>query len=186
MKKLSLSAFLFICVFTKLAGAQGGYVINQKNDTIRCYEVKTNSFDKVKFKVKAKDAIQTAYPDVIKEFQTSSDSSIFVAKRVFDTVKGNYLKWIERGRINFYKIISRANDYYWYASKNNDSLHCLRIDYYKGVLNSGNKKLKKIFIEMISDQPALLAEFKANNDYDADTIQTVIANYNIAAAAGKK
>lgn len=186
MKIAYLSLLVFICVYVNHANAQVGYIITQKNDTIKG-EVKMRAFGGAKFKpANNVEPISISF-DTIKEYQLS-DSSVYVLKRIPRSTanilsKPQILQRLEHGRINLYQYVAPAGDRItsWYASKGTDSLVTLKTsDIF--IVGAGTKKeRRKSLSDMFADQPDIQKAFDAEKKFDFHTIWMYILKYNMAA-----
>jgi len=190
MKLFLLSLLVFICIFMGKANAQVGYIITQKNDTIKG-ELRMRAFGGAKFKPENKDDISVSF-DTIKEYQLS-DSSVFVIKRIPRSTanilsKPQILQRLEHGRINLYQYVPPAGDpiITWYASKESDTLITLKTS--DIFLAGGGSKKKRIAIlsNMFADEPDVQAAFNATGKFDFNTIHIYIRRYNKAASGTGK
>ena len=191
MKIACLSLLIFTYIFMDRANAQIGYIITQKNDTLKG-EFVLSGFGKPKFKPANKADFRTIDLDTIKEYQLS-DSSVFVLRPVPRSTanliaKPQVLQRLEHGRINLYMYQAPAGDHIitWYASKGADSLITLKTsDIF--LVGGGSKKSRKAALaNMFADQPDVQAAFIATAKFDFDTIRTYIRRYNKKASAWSK
>ncbi|MGZ3813925.1 MAG: hypothetical protein ACXVJN_19390 [Mucilaginibacter sp.] len=161
------------------------YVINNHNDTIKC-EIITTLFGKVKYQpvTATDDKYIRVKPAEIKEYYVAKDSSTYVPVTLPGSTDAEYLKLVERGRINLYEKITQtysqygngSTNYYWYVSKGNSPLKELKSN---TMFNDGSRKDRKgIFMDMISDDAPLLAEFTSEDKFSFDKLQYYVQKYN--------
>jgi hypothetical protein len=194
--------FLFIfslVILTNTSFAQRiGYIITQKNDTIYCdkvefvglnfnYKINFNFKYKInyKYRVKRNDDFKDIDITNIKEFQLTSDSSIYIAKLLPDNDKTEFVQWLERGRVNVYQhwlppINGGQSDIIWYFSKDNGPLVPLITN--RLSLPMSRKDRKKAFINLLSEQPDLVTWYEADDFFEFDNLRDYIHRYNGAEA----
>ncbi len=186
MRVACLSLLIFACIFIGKANAQAGYIITQKNDTIKG-EVKIRAFGGPQFKPLNKADLISIDVDTLKEYQLS-DSSVFVLRSIPRSTanliaKPQALQRLEHGRINLYMYQAPAGDHIitWYASKGTDSLITLKTsDIF--LVGGGSKKSRKAALSGIfADQPDVQSAFNATGKFDFETIRLYIRKYNRAA-----
>jgi hypothetical protein len=201
--KLKLLLLTSICLLLSTAKifAQDGdttkkfndYVITLKNDTVKCH-IGRRFLGKLTYKV---DGVRGAKPfdaDSVKGFYRSEDSSFFVSKRLPETGHLFFVRPLEQGKINLYErrsggtslhdgnIEGNGTSFFWYVSKNNDSLKFIKIGTVEGIyFGSSRKSREKIFMDLIADNPALLDKYKEERkttNYNFELIQFYVKLYN--------
>src|ERR1700743_2783568 len=108
MKTIPLTLLVFACITFSKADAQVGYIITQKNDTLKG-EFKLTDFGRPRFKALNASDVVSVNLDTIKEYQLS-DLSVYVLKRIPRsstslTAKPQILQRLEHGRINLYQYV---------------------------------------------------------------------------------
>ncbi len=77
---------------------------------------------------------------------------------------------VSGGLLSTYSLID------WYAEKGLESPVYVKSN--RVIINKGRSERKADFISLISDKPAVLDEFKKDNDYSFDTIRDIVHLYN--------
>ena len=203
--KLTTLTAIFLLLFCARAFAQddiidgfNGYLINFKNDTIKCqigasYLSATLTFRlKLRYRVDTTRDFKKINPDSVKEFYWSHDSSTYVSKVLPKDDKPVFVELLEKGRINLYQSLHASiaitmnvsSLTQWYANKNADSLKQIKIAS-TNLLGNGaigsHKDREKAFMDMIADNPDLLDRYKAarkSADYSFELIRYYIKTYN--------
>ncbi len=156
------------------------YVINLKNDTIRC-TIKTSFFGNGGYNVQWKTGQEKKWKKMdgnfVKEYFTAQDTNTFIFKQVPGNEKMNFVQWVERGKINLY------SDFYGnelYANKDESELKLIKVN--TALFAKGTHKSRiKAFMDMIADNPDLLSRFKEarkNADYSFELIRYYIKTYD--------
>ena len=183
MKISCLSLLIFACIFINKVNAQAGYIITQKNDTVKG-ELKIRAFVRPQFKLANKTDFTPITLDTLKEYQLK-DSSVWVAKRLPTTsmnfiAKPQFVLLLEKGKINLYQ--QTGTDRYhlrtWYVAQNPDSLVAIKTDDIFLAGGGSKKGRKEILAAMFADQPDIQATFNATSKFDFDTIRLYIRKYN--------
>ena len=191
MKIARLLLLVFTCIFINKVNAQAGYIITQKNDTIKG-EVKMRAFGRPQFKPSNKADFKPIVLDTLKEYQLK-DSSIWVTKRLPTTSmnfisKPQFVQLLETGKINLYQ--QTGTDRYrlrtWYVAQTPDSLIAIKTDDIFLAGGGGKKGRQEILSNMFADQPDVQAAFNATGKFDFDTIRLYIHKYNQGTAATSK
>jgi len=191
MKIACLLLLVFICIFINKVNAQAGYIITQKNDTVKG-ELKIRAFGRPVFKPANKVDFTAVNIDTLKEYQLK-DSSVWVAKTLPTTSMNFYSKpqfvlLLEKGKISLYQ--QTGTDRYhlrtWYVAQNPDSLVAIKTDDIFLAGGSGKKGRKEILSNMFADQPDIQAAFNATGKFDFDTIRLYIHKYNKGTVATSK
>lgn len=170
------------------------YVLNLKNDTIRCHIIKVKGPDSnlaVKYRIAEGQSAKTLSADSVRELFFSDDSSVYMPKYLPNLRKHGFLQVIERGKINLYQFLreqATTSTYVgisvWYASKNMDTLKIVNTSVFSliNIYHTGTRKEhKKAFMELIADNPELLARFKTaieSADFSYDLTRYYIKTYN--------
>lgn len=191
MKIACLSFLVFTCIFIGKANAQAGYIITQKNDTIKG-ELKIRAFGRPVFKPADKADFTPIILDTLKEYQLK-DSSVWVAERLPTTSmnfisKPQFVQLLETGKIRLYQ--QTGTDRYrlrtWYVAQTPDSLIAIKTDDIVLAGGGSKKGRKEILAAMFADQPDIKAAFNATGKFDFDTIRLYIHKYNQGTAASSK
>lgn len=159
------------------------YIISLKNDTIKCH-IGSRFLGKLTYKV---DGARRAKPfdaDSVNGFYRSEDSSLFVPRRLPGADKLIFLRLVEGGKIKLYEhkvSDTKSTSFFWYVSKNNDSLQFIKISTMGIYIGSSRKKREQIFMDLIADNPALLDKYKEERkttNYNFELIQFYVKLYN--------
>jgi len=197
MKKICFLIILSIFTFIHHSFAQQpGYVITQTNDTIKCI-VKNGLFGSTKYQLQNGD-FKKITKKSIKEYQLTSDSSVYIIQYPDEEDVPEFLQWVERGKINLYQQISSSGTYNastnmttnsstntWYISKNDSALILLKTNGWFTFGGGSHKERETTYLEMISDDPKVLADLKQANSFGFKTIRKYIKQYNQDAAEKK-
>jgi len=158
------------------------FVINKKGDTIKC-DFKRPFLGKLRYQPIDANSYIKITTDDIKEYYTVKDSSLTVATVLPDKTNPEFVTLLERGRIRMYEKVvvtysqyGSTYTYYWYVNKGNDPLKQLKAT---TIFTDGSRKERKnMFAEMIADDPALMEQFKADNDFGIKRLQYYVHQYN--------
>ncbi|MDO3626179.1 hypothetical protein [Mucilaginibacter sp. BT774] len=159
------------------------YIISLKNDTIKCH-LGSRFSGKLTYKVDGAHRAKPFDADSVNGFYRSEDSSFFVPRRLPGADKLTFLRLLERGKINLYeKNASNANSisFFWYVSKNNDSLKFIKIGTTGIYIGSSRKSREQVFMNLIADNPALLDKYKEerkSTNYNFELIEFYVKLYN--------
>ncbi len=188
MKKIILLTFLFVCFFVKLSNAQEGYVITQKNDTIKC-DVRSWGYGGAKYKT-AEGKTVKIYVNDFKEYRFTKDSTIYRAKFLFGGKKQDFLALLENGKICLYGYSinyggALGNYGQLYVIKSTDTTNKLSPIVIGGLGYDGPNRTerKKILFDMMSDEPKIANAYKAEDTLNPDKVRKYVQMYNKAAAA---
>lgn len=192
MKKFYLLVPLFFISYILFA-ENTPYVITSKNDTIKCAKVKGVFLGKgIKYKVKSSDDFKTANMDSVKEYMLSGDSLPYRSVTLEKESQPLFLRVIENGKICLYEAITYSYGAYgattittrWYASKNNAPAFFLKTTALN-IFEKNQDTRKKLFSDMISDDPSVLAMFKADDSFSFKSLRKYVHEYNRTAPPGK-
>ena len=191
MRTVFLASLLLTCTFINRTNAQAGYIITQKDDTIKG-EVKLPAFGRPKFKPVNAANFRSFNLGTVKEYQLSKDSSVFCLKNIplssANLVsKVQPLRRLEHGSINLYEYVAPSGSqlFTWYISKGADSLIALKTSDVFLVGNGSKKERRQILSDMFADQPDAQKAFDASGKFDFDTIRRSIRSYNKATSTLK-
>ena len=159
------------------------YVINTHNDTIKC-EMRTTLFGAVKYQPIASNGkfIKVTTKE-IKEYYTAKDSSTHVAITLPDRNDPEYVKLLERGKINLYEqlVVSYSQygsnrNYYWYISKDNSPLKQIKSN---TIFTDGSRKERREYLAgLMAEDQAVVDEFKNESDFSLKKLTYFIHKYN--------
>jgi len=190
MRPYLLLLLFVILLPTKLFAQKSVYVIDLKNDTIKCYRVEENDFGGIRYKTDATSKFISGDEKTIKEYQLNSDSSIHVAFTLIPKFGPEFIQLLEKGKIclyvdYFYGPTSKITNYF--VSKNQGDIIGIKTNglmpfdkYY------GNREFrKKEFISLLNDDPQVSTAYQAENSFEFDSIRKYIKQYNQDAALKK-
>ena len=158
------------------------YVINKKGDTIKC-DFKKPLLGRLRYQPIGANSFIKVTTDEIIEYYTVKDSTLSVAAVLPNNTEPEFLTLLERGKINMYeKIVTSYSQYgstttfYWYINKDGDLLKQLKAT---TIFTDGSRKDRKnMFADMIADDPTLMEQFKADNDFSIKRLQYYVHQYN--------
>jgi len=158
------------------------YVINKKGDTIRC-DFKKPLLGRLRYQPIGANSFIKVTTDEIIEYYTVKDSTLNVAAVLPNSTEPEFLTLLERGKINMYeKIVTSYSQYgstttfYWYINKDGNLLKQLKAT---TIFTDGSRKDRKnMFADMIADDPTLMEQFKADNDFSIKRLQYYVHQYN--------
>ena len=151
------------------------YVIKENTDTLYC-ELEPSTFNTMgRYRVNTKDRfikIDTS----ITEYFLAKDSSTYILKTLPKKNRREYVKCLAHGRVNLYAYslnnTAADNEASLYASKDSDYL--IQI---KNAFSHSEKKEKKGFADLLSDNPALCEKFQ-NTQYSFTSVLIYVKMYN--------
>ncbi|MDB5137675.1 MAG: hypothetical protein JWP37_4278 [Mucilaginibacter sp.] len=167
------------------------YIINLKNDTIRCEVMYFKGPDtnfRLKYRITEGQRAKIMPVDSVIELFLSRDSSIYIPRLLPRIAKKTFLKRLEHGKVNLYQKVRSGPSYYvstfWYAEKDHDSLKQIKI-VLSTLLNpevvGSRQEREKAFMGLIADNPDLLIRFKEarkSADCSFELIRYYIKTYN--------
>lgn len=156
------------------------YVITKKNDTILCkikYDIASGQY---MFKAKNKNDFVKIDGADINQYFYSRENITFKLQTLPQQSNREFVKWLEKGNVNLFertKLTGDANNatvkYYWYVNKGTGPLIPIKIDAKPVYDIRSHKEQLNAFINIISDNKALVNEFRQslrNIDSNTDAI----------------
>lgn len=185
-----ISLFLFFFgAFAQDDAPPADYIVNMKNDTIKC-EINMkfftdtyasgpdNASQQYRYKVKGVRGSRMLNADSIKAYYYSGDTSFFVSKQVPGLSRNVFVKLLESGELSLYEFIvlefrhgmynttETISHTFWYTFKNsNGAIKLVNADvvgiYEKRRPTSLLRQQREAdFVDMIADNPGLLGVYK--------------------------
>ncbi|MFA4870481.1 MAG: hypothetical protein WC623_19955 [Pedobacter sp.] len=167
---------------TKTALAQNDYIVTLKNDTLRG-EVKNTLFGyKHRFKETGQSKSNLITVKNTKLYSKISNKKVntYEARILPDKKKPIFMELLEKGDINLYELIvynggmNGSTTTNWYASKGSGPLFSLKTS----ALAFNRADKEKSFEQLLSDNPALWANFKAEKSFSFKVLRKYINLYN--------
>ncbi len=171
--------------------AVAGYVINQKNDTVKCWILHQGAAA-TKYEALNKDEFIKITTDSVKEYKSQDMQYPEVSVRLKPGKKNEFLARLVKGAIGLYELrkeiyynnygsggISRTNlSVTWYAAKNNtDTLYDIASgDSYNP--GKGKSEQKAHFLALIANNTYLAERINQRDENDFETIKKVVEEYN--------
>ena len=123
------------------------------------------------------------------KFFYSEENSFFLLKTLPGIDAKEFVKWLERGKINLFEFAKSTGSpdkpvikYYWYVNKGTGPLIAIKIDANYNYDIRLHKELLAAFRNIISDNKDILSNFNYDINYvNANTnniIRSYISNYN--------
>jgi hypothetical protein len=165
------------------------YVITHTNDTILCKIKADTSSGSYLYEAKGANDYNKIDSTYVNEFFLSFDKIKFKLKALPGQNNREFVKCIEKGRINLFELTRSIGEqdkpilkYYWYVNKGAGSLIAIKIDANYNYDIRSHKELLAAFRNIISDNKDILSNFNydlqyVNTNTDA-IIRSYISNYN--------
>lgn len=188
MKKIFTSALIILLLCAaNLLKAQKDYVITLTGDTL-LGKIKKPFLDGLKFQEVGKKESIYISTEVYKEYHFSKDSTHYVAVKLSESKKLEFLKRLEYGKIQlFVRVLSNpgmmgaggvmmggGSTSYWYAGFDLDNLKEIKTN---GLLGTRSQR-EKNFHSLIESYPELLEDFKNEKDFSIDMLRAYVKKYN--------
>lgn len=180
---LILSGCFFIALINT-AKAQNDYVITLNNDTLRG-KITKNLFSKARFKEANQSrqfSINEKNAKVYHRVIDSTRSETFVARILPNGKRPNFMLLHEQGAIQLYELEQTTyNNQFgsttyktWYISKGNGPLFIIKTT----ALSFSREEKESNFEQLLNDNPALWAKFKAEDSFSFKKLRNYIQLYN--------
>jgi len=188
MKKIFVNViFLSVFLLSSHLKAQKDYVITLAGDTL-LGKIRKPFLDGLKFQEAGKKESIYIGTEIYKEYYFSKDSTHYVAVKLSESKKLEFLKRLEHGKIQlFIKVVNGPgmmgaggvmmggnSTSYWYAGFSLDSLKEIKTN---GLLGTRSQR-EKNFHSLIESYPELLEDFKNEKDFSIDMLRSYVKKYN--------
>lgn len=190
MKKILLLA-IAIFFAGNLFAQQCCYVITNNNDTIHCVKLKIAAIGRaVKYKQNENDSYTTLTPGEVKEYQVSSDSSVWRAERLSGLQSHIFMRVVEDGRICLMENVqtySSFNQYgggytsssstNWYISKDGAPATMLKSNTWV-IIGASQSERRNELADMLADDPSVAADYQSTKKFSFENIRKLVKQYN--------
>ena len=184
-------SFSFIISFQCFAQTDG-YFITQKNDTVKCSDLKEAFIGKnLKYRATKLADFKDLNTDTVLEYKLPKSKNPFTKRQLPGDSVLKFVEWTLRGPIDLYTETfysyggyggsggsggsNKVNNYY--ISKNNVPLIAIKTTGLS--LNiASRKERKKALYDMMADAPQLIEQYKAFNEFGYEVVYSMISRYN--------
>lgn len=184
MKLTALARCGLACLaFTQTALAQKEYIVTLKQDTL-WGEVSKPIFGKPRFAEAGQSktiAISEKNTKAYHRIIGPEKSETFVARILPEKSKPTFLQLHEQGEIQLYEMERTTGSMYgtvtvtsWFASKGNGPLFSIKTT----ALSFARAEKENNFEQLLGDNPALWAKFKAEKSFSFNMLRNYIKLYN--------